>query len=561
MESSILKNSLGYLSILLLFAFLLRVPNLDYALFEGDADNTNIEAYFGSRYFDSHESGDEIDWDYWSELGYFSAFPRHPPLSVLFFSFFTKIFGDSVIVFRSVTLLFGLASIALIFLLASIIYNKRIGYISSFLSSIYFWHILASRQLDQHGSMILTFSLLTLFFFVKYEKYGSKKNKYISAIFLGCSLLLTYYSVLLIPFFAVYKYMNTKKIKETVKELFSFYLIAFAIFIIFPIVSFMINPSIFLRTVLNSAGLLSTQLNFKIIVFLLIWGGPLILGLYFLSFFNFEKKDLFFHIFIAIFIIVSLFSKGYAPLDRYLMVLIPALTIMSAKTVSQFKFKKKHFFIFIILVVIFSMFLIQLNKNVEHIPHDLSNYADNAINFRWNFYFPITSASGPIFGLSFASIIIPLIFSFIFLLFFVLFKLIRHKVVIIFFVFFIAIAFSFNLLMIGEYLFNYNNPDYGQTAKQMFSYYGENNLNGNVYTNYFASWYYLELTNDRFYFLLDHTDDVLMGKIKGEGGHVLIVDFRMMDKESDLYEFIESNCSLEKIFYSKDISTGQVYNC
>ena len=97
------------------------------------------------------------------------------------------------------------------------------------------------------------------------------------------------------------------------------------------------------------------------------------------------------------------------------MIIIPPVCILGGNYLSKITFKKnyKYIFIFILLISYFVNLLLNLSK--EYIVHDISNYVSRFINFKWNFFFPLTGPSGPIFGVSFESIVFSLVMSFIFL--------------------------------------------------------------------------------------------------------------------------------------------------
>jgi len=100
----------------------------------------------------------------------------HPPLYYMFMHGWMDLFGNSEVAVRSLSVLFGLASIVAVYLLAMKLYDKRTGQIAALLMSISWFqiqHALTARMY----TMLVTFSVLSLFFYVRALEDHSVDNR------------------------------------------------------------------------------------------------------------------------------------------------------------------------------------------------------------------------------------------------------------------------------------------------------------------------------------------------------------------------------------------------
>ena len=549
---------------LFILALLIRLFGIMQPLYDGEADMANFDGYFNSKYFLLHSSQEKDDYSYFVEANIQPTRPHHPPLSVLLYGASWLLFGPSAASFRLVSILFGIAGLYFIYLIAEFLYNEKIALYSLVLAAFAFWHILASLQVGQHGALIIVFSLGAFYYFLRYEKWNKTKDFVISAVFLSLAFLTTYLAFILILVILVYYLLGAesiKNIKKRILNLIPYFLISFALFSLFPIISYFTNFDIFLRTILGSGHVLSFIPSMRVVIFLMIWAGPLLLSLALLSLTKHRKEDNLFIITIIIFLLISIFTKSYASLDRYLMVIIPSLCILSGKFLAELRLNKKLACLFIITFAVFYIILLGMNlKGVDYLPHDLSGYIDRVKNLDFNFYFPITGPVGPTFGLSFSSIILPAIISAaLFVLSLILIK--NKKAFSILVMALIGVSFAFNAIITQEFLFNTAHPDISKIRYELIDYYRENKLAGNLYSNDLALWYYLDKKSFRdFYLFNDITLDELDSLIKTERGTIMVTQFPRIAEDSRLWQLI-SQCSLSKEFSSKNIVIGYVFYC
>lgn len=98
---------------------------------------------------------------------------NHPPLYFVVLHFWMNLFGTSEVATRSLSAMFGIISIPLIYQVGSILFNRKVGLISGLLSAISFYHIYYSQEVRGY-SLLLLLSLLSYLLFVKILNQGKK---------------------------------------------------------------------------------------------------------------------------------------------------------------------------------------------------------------------------------------------------------------------------------------------------------------------------------------------------------------------------------------------------
>ena len=131
-----------------------------------------------------------------------------------------------------------------------------------------------------------------------------------------------------------------------------FSLISFAVYAIFPVFAFFFNKDVLLRTFFVF-GFFQPAINFRYPVFLMIWLGPMLLGLTILSIAKFSKRDTVFWLWILTGAIPLIFTESNTSIDRYFMFAIPAFIILSAKFLSEVDIKKQQRIIGVFSFVVF----------------------------------------------------------------------------------------------------------------------------------------------------------------------------------------------------------------
>lgn len=154
---------------------------------EGDFQRTPLE------WFDSSPGG--VPW--WTGL----SFHDHPPLVFFTQHIFMKVFGENTVAFRLPSVIFGLGSVYLVYLLGALLFSIEAGLFSSLLLAITVNHVYISR-IGLQESYVIFFLLLSLYFFFK----GGERDKYFiySGIALGLGLLTKYTVGIVIPVILTY---------------------------------------------------------------------------------------------------------------------------------------------------------------------------------------------------------------------------------------------------------------------------------------------------------------------------------------------------------------------
>lgn len=99
----------------------------------------------------------------------------HPPFYYIILHFWMKLFGDSEFSVRFVSVIFGVASVYVIYRFGKLVYGGEIGMISAFILSISLFHIRQSQ--DARPYTLLAFLiLLSSYYFVKMLKERNVKN-------------------------------------------------------------------------------------------------------------------------------------------------------------------------------------------------------------------------------------------------------------------------------------------------------------------------------------------------------------------------------------------------
>lgn len=197
-----LRSNFKILSIIILIALLLRLPNLN-ANFAGD----EIDIVGPARHF-------SIGSDF-RVFNYCNGDPNynytHPPVRILLYSAWASLFGFSNIAMRALSTIFGLASILIIYLLGKELYSEKIGLMAAFLAAVSRYHIYGSNIVNTDtGHFMFTTSAAVLFFII-YLKRGKNTNLAYSIIFSTISMLTKFSTVIIFIPMLVGAYFYKKK--------------------------------------------------------------------------------------------------------------------------------------------------------------------------------------------------------------------------------------------------------------------------------------------------------------------------------------------------------------
>ncbi|MBI2639384.1 MAG: glycosyltransferase family 39 protein [Candidatus Sungbacteria bacterium] len=196
------KQALIILFAILLFAALLRL----WGLSRGDL--LNDEATYAFRavglldYFRWSSQETPLAWfdpgiPSWTKF----SFHDHPPLVFLIQHFFIRLFGENVIAFRLPSVLFGVASVLFLYLVARRFFSYEAALIAAGLFAVNVNHVFISR-VGMQESYVIFFMLASIFFFLK--ALGRDSYFLHAGIAVGLALLTKYTAVILFPIFGLY---------------------------------------------------------------------------------------------------------------------------------------------------------------------------------------------------------------------------------------------------------------------------------------------------------------------------------------------------------------------
>jgi mannosyltransferase len=106
-----------------------------------------------------------------------------PPLYYVLLHFWMLLFGTGEIAVRSLSAIFGIISIFVIYKVGCQLFNRKVGLISSFLSAISCYHIYFSQEARAY-SLLQLLTLLSFSFFIKIVKTDNKRKLYFALLLL-----------------------------------------------------------------------------------------------------------------------------------------------------------------------------------------------------------------------------------------------------------------------------------------------------------------------------------------------------------------------------------------
>ncbi len=118
----------------------------------------------------------------WFNLEY--TFVPHPPLFFIASGALLKIFGNDLLVLRALTVLYGLLTLALLYLMGREFLNEKLALLASFLFAIYPNAIFFGR-IGFANNQLMFLSVLALYSLLKYFKHRTVKWMYLAALTAG----------------------------------------------------------------------------------------------------------------------------------------------------------------------------------------------------------------------------------------------------------------------------------------------------------------------------------------------------------------------------------------
>jgi len=282
-----------------------------------------------------------------------------------------KILGDSEIALRSLSVLFAILSILVIFKLARYLFNDKIGLLSAFLFAINPYNIFFSQDATYY-TLVVLLSLLSVFFFFKSLKENKKKHWIFYAIFSSLGIYTHYFPIFLIFFQWIFFILLIKKHKHLIKNFILSQILIFILYLPFlphfyyqnlyasqyfwlDVFSWFDVPAVLVvfgigQTLIrkqSSLYLILPVLFFYFIGFII----PFLIGL----FKKINKKNIFLFLYLFIPIITpAILSSISIPMFqwKYVMLASPAFYILIAKGLANVK--KTAYYLFLGIIIILS---------------------------------------------------------------------------------------------------------------------------------------------------------------------------------------------------------------
>lgn len=544
------------LVLILLLALIIRSFGLNLMLIDDEAVNQiGVQHFLGGEYpfFMPHPPGYILSLYlyYTIDTLFFNFIPHHLPVRLL-------------------PLFFGLLTIVVVYYFTRSIYDDRTAFLAAGIMSISFYHILASLQVEKDGSLLAFFIALTLYSY--YQLIESRKRKWLLAtsVLFGLTLMLNYVAVVILPILIMFDIFYSKL--KNIREIFFISVISSLIFSLFPIITFLIDkPEIFLTTIkwgmgnISSSERVSTSIVKSIVKHgfrLVQYGTPLLVFLPLVAFMKRQYKgEYLLFSWVSIFVLLYVFVIPSGDIPRYQMQLLPPLCILTARGVLKVSesFSARDLQIGVLATLVFAVIVFALNL-FSFTTKPLSfEYFDASIVLK-NPAIWYTSTSGPLFQVSFFSLLFVVFLSIALIITYAFLKDVKFKRNIA--IMFIALNLAFNAVLAEEFLFYGISPNYSKVIQDMVHYHEENNLPDPLYSVTETFPYYLNKSYDDYasYSILSKGRKSL-GK---EGGTVMWLNIPPLYEGSpmtNVFNAIETNCRLKKTFYHRGNEAGYIYLC
>jgi mannosyltransferase len=105
----------------------------------------------------------------WSDEGFsikLAAKDVHPPLYYILLHYWIDLFGDSEFSTRMLSVIFGVIAIFVMYMLGSLIFEKKVGILGSLILSISVFHIRYSQEVRMY-TLLTLLAILSVYFYVK----------------------------------------------------------------------------------------------------------------------------------------------------------------------------------------------------------------------------------------------------------------------------------------------------------------------------------------------------------------------------------------------------------
>jgi hypothetical protein len=552
------KRILFLCTILIVIFLLLRLPGISLSYYQDEWKNISASE---------------------SAIGAGSFF-AHPPFMQMFFVISNNIFGANN--FRFSPLIFSLASLFLLYLVAKNRYGQKTALYVLALYTICFYGVWGSLIADIDGSILPFFFLLSVYTYDKWAKAPEiSKWKWFVLLIITClgGFLLKLSFVLVIgTLLADFLWNNRKGI--TFKDISKYVIGTFVFGLIYIVLLYFIQfiyPAFNIGFMLGHAeayagniGRNWIQIVIQAVKAIFYLSPLLLIPIVFIDKEIFRKTRLFsiylLFGFIFYFVIFD-FSRG--ALDKYLMFSIVPLAIVIGTIISKFFSVRGHneknqiirsiiFGLGICIILLASNFLDQTIPAL----YPKEEWFGKVIYLQWNFLNPFNGGSGPLgFYVSFFFIVMSYISSAIVGIIAFFEKEWRKEAMIIL----ILIGLTYNGVFIEELLFGKINGNSSKVTREAVSFIiNSKDINGVITYNDIGAYelYKAGKYIRRFYAIPQSEEGykkVFSDNVEKGGGYFLVVNIPRISEKSFYMEFLVK-CNIAFQAEDKKI-TATVYSC
>lgn len=385
-----------WLLIILLCATALRIFGLDMALYGDEtlfAENVRTQDY----------------------VHYYTA---HPPLSSWVLNASGALLGDSVIVMRATVALFSILSMLFIALIVRRKWGDKTALFTVALLALSPWFLAGSLQLDIVGSFLTLFYVLAFFFWLRFLDKRAARDLALTGVAVGLGMLTNYSAALLGPIIVLHYWLTQRKEKKFAyraffKNLVIIGVISAIVFAIFPLWALATGSPRFADSVGHPLDLIAAKpgeglrpaegLNFGLLAIqylnAFVWIGPLFL-FGFLFFLKREKQDelswlLTIQIVLAFLFFTFVIQDNFRPVEKYLLILAPALAALTARAWSRFIVGRKV--TFAVCLPALALFYALNFLSSSYLPfYPKFAYLSAALHGDWAVKLPLLGHAGPI---------------------------------------------------------------------------------------------------------------------------------------------------------------------
>jgi 4-amino-4-deoxy-L-arabinose transferase-like glycosyltransferase len=286
----------------------------------------------------------------------------HPIVRLFIYSSWSAVFGFSNIALRMLAVILGLASIVVIYFIGKEMHSEKIGLIAALLAAVSRYHVYTSTSLGTDSiHFVLTTSAAFLFFLI-YLKKDSQKHLIASALLMTVSMLIKFSAgIMFIPIIAAAFLYKKKRLLLYIPIV-----LAASVALLYVISQAAGDSSIFYQPfemfLRYSKGAEATNplLDLVFKVGTITWQlTPFLALLTCIAIFKGKGKDFW--------ITLSWLAGGFALIlfysqdaQRYFMMLLPPLFVITAKYLDKFDFSNKTVYI---IAALFAAFALVMDLN------------------------------------------------------------------------------------------------------------------------------------------------------------------------------------------------------